>query len=589
MNTLLNPCFTIFWSHIRARRVHFAFSILIAACAVGISLGIPLFYKRFFDLIHHADRSNLMPFAHVLLQIFGMNIAYSIVAGIAGIVANTFEAITSINLTNSCFNALQYYSYKFYTNHSGGTLVQTISRFVEAFESLYEDLIWTWLPLTIELVVIFIIISRISLTISLIFLAWTILFFIASYLFSRFKFRYDLAHSTAKTSTAHHLNDSIVHNTVVKLFSGEQYETKSFFKINAQQLAAKRFTWNLGESFAMVKNILIFTLELFVFYFSLKLWQKNQISIGDFILIQTYLITLFRKLVDVQRAFRKFFQYVAEADQMATILMDTSEKVSASSRKKLAVTDGAIQFKDVNFGYHKDQQIIHDINLAIKPKEKIALVGASGSGKSTLIKLLLRFFEINKGEVLIDGMNITDATLESVRNNISLVPQEPIFFQRSIYENIRYGNLKATPEDIYNAAREAYCYDFIMELPDKFDTMMGAQSNLSGGQRQRIAIARALLKNAPILILDEATSSLDVQSEHTVQAALEKLMVNKTVIVVAHRLATIKNIDRIIVLEKGSIIEEGTHDALIAQNNKYAQLWNMQEQTARFIPAQTQL
>ncbi|MCX6742753.1 MAG: ATP-binding cassette domain-containing protein, partial [Candidatus Parcubacteria bacterium] len=234
--------------------------------------------------------------------------------------------------------------------------------------------------------------------------------------------------------------------------------------------------------------------------------------------------------------------------------------------KDLEVTAGKIEYQEASFNYNETRSVLKKFNLVIKPGEKIALIGPSGAGKTTIVRLLLRLYDLTSGKILIDNQNIARVTQESLWHNISLVPQDPILFHRSLMENIRYGNFKASEKEILKAAKLAHCHEFISKLSDGYNTYVGERGiKLSGGERQRVAIARAILHNTPILILDEATSSLDSESEMLIQKALDELMKNKTVIAIAHRLSTIRKMDRIIVIGEKGIVEEGTHDSLIAQ------------------------
>jgi ABC-type multidrug transport system fused ATPase/permease subunit len=235
-----------------------------------------------------------------------------------------------------------------------------------------------------------------------------------------------------------------------------------------------------------------------------------------------------------------------------------------------------IDLDSVDFSY-EGNDVFKEFNLSILDGQKIGLVGQSGAGKSTLVSLLLRLYDIQSGTIKIDGQNISEVTQESLRRNIAVIPQDTSLFHRSLMDNIRYGNLDASDDAVIEAAKKAHAHDFIMDLPDAYDTMVGERGvKLSGGQRQRIAIARAILKDAPILILDEATSALDSESERLIQDSLRTLMDGKTVIAIAHRLSTISHLDRLIVMDKGQIIEDGTHENLLNQNGQYAKLWSMQ-------------
>jgi len=263
---------------------------------------------------------------------------------------------------------------------------------------------------------------------------------------------------------------------------------------------------------------------------------------------------------------------------MTEVLLTEHEVKDVLNAKELVVTKGEIEFKDVVFDYHSTRNIFSKLNLKINTKEKLALVGPSGCGKSTLVNLLLRNYDLSGGSICIDGQKISQVTQESLWKNISLVPQDPILFHRTLKENIRYGKANATDKEVRQAAKLANCQEFIAQLPNGYDTYVGERGiKLSGGERQRVAIARAILKDSPILVLDEATSSLDSESEKLIQEALDVLMKDRTVIVIAHRLSTIIRMDRIVVLDKGKIIEEGSHHKLSKlPNGFYKNLWQKQ-------------
>ncbi|NBS41646.1 ATP-binding cassette domain-containing protein [bacterium] len=306
-------------------------------------------------------------------------------------------------------------------------------------------------------------------------------------------------------------------------------------------------------------------------------WLNGTLTLGDLALIQSSLTLVFGKLWGLGRSFRHIFDSMADGKEMVDLMREPHEVRDAKKAKALRVRLGAIDFKRVTFRFHKKRCVLDNFSLSIKPREKIALVGPSGAGKTTITKLLFRFYDVDSGSIRIDGQDIGGVTQDSLRNAVSLVPQDPVLFHRTLMDNIRYGRPDASNEEVMQAARQAHCHEFIEALPEGYGTYVGERGvKLSGGERQRVAIARAILKNAPILVLDEATSSLDSESESLIQSALHSLMRDKTVIVVAHRLSTIMAMDRILVIENGAIASQGTHAQLLKQKGTYQKLWDIQ-------------
>jgi ATP-binding cassette subfamily B protein len=327
-----------------------------------------------------------------------------------------------------------------------------------------------------------------------------------------------------------------------------------------------------------VQGIFAVTIEIALLVGAVFLWQRGLVTVGDFVLIQVYIISLMDRLWGIGQNMRQLYGSFADATEMLDIMELPHEIRDMTGAKPLTVLEGTILFDHVRFEYHDSHAVLDDFNLSVQSHEKVALVGSSGAGKTTLAKLLLRLYDVTKGTIRIDGQDIANVTQESLRKAIAFVPQEPMLFHRSLMDNIRYGRQGATDDEVIEAAKQAHCHEFISQYPEGFSTLVGERGvKLSGGERQRVAIARAILKNAPILVLDEATSSLDSESERLIQDALLRLMKGKTVIAIAHRLSTVMHMDRLIVIERGTVVLAGTHDELLShESNLYKKLWEIQ-------------
>lgn len=364
---------------------------------------------------------------------------------------------------------------------------------------------------------------------------------------------------------------------VTKSFAREQAETvgvrRALLRVaDAERSSSRKEEWLWGSL-----NALFITLEIVVMYAVLRAWSQGNFTAGDVVLVQAYLAMLFHHLQGQTRVFRRIPRLLADAEPAARWFREASDVLDTPHAKSLKVGAGAVHFSHVSFHYKGSKPILKNFSLHIRPGEKVAFVGPSGAGKSTVIKLLYRFYDPQKGTIDIDGQTITDVTQESLRKQLSLVPQDPALFHRSILDNIRYARPSATRAEVIAAAKKAFCHEFISKLPDGYNAMVGERGvKLSGGERQRVAIARAILADTPILVLDEATSSLDSESEALIQKALHELMLDKTVVVIAHRLSTIMEMDRIVVIEGGEVAAQGTHDALLKRGGTYTHLWNLQ-------------
>lgn len=570
----------IYLEHSRVYKLELFIILFSVIGASVLSVIVPLYFKTFFDILVSQQPKDIIysGLMSVLVSIAVIESIQWILWRSTAFSSTYFQSKVLADLTNSCFRNLHKHSFSYFNNNFTGSLVKRVNYFVRSFENIVDRATWDFIPLVITIsIIVAILFSRNSI-LGMIIVIWIFLFMTINWIFAKYKMRYDIKRSEAETEATGFLADTITNNSNVKLFCGYKQEINSFAKLNKKILKLRIFTWNLDEIFNSTQTFLMIILEIGIFYFAIHLWQKDLFTVGDFVLLQSYVLILFMKLWHFGKMIRQTYQNLADAEEMTEILNTPYEIKDVYNAKNLKVTAGKIKFEKMDFYYHKTRKVFKDFNLFIRPCERVALIGPSGAGKTTIIKLLLRNHDVSAGKILIDGQDISRITQESLWKNISLVPQDPVLFHRTLMENIRYGAPEATDKEVIEASKLAHCHKFIISSPEGYDTFVGERGiKLSGGERQRVAIARAILRNAPILILDEATSSLDSQSESLIQDALTKLMKGKTVIVIAHRLSTIIKMDRIVYIDKGSIIEDGTHQQLLKKEyGYYRKLWELQ-------------
>jgi len=572
--------FKIYWRQACHYKLVGLLMVIPVSAAAVLGVVIPLFFKDFFDVLASNQPSGAVAskLISILIIIAALDLLEWVFWRISTFADSYFVPKVMADLSNYCFSYLHQHSFTYFSNNFVGSLVKKVKWFVNAFRVIDDKIIWNLLPLAIKVLVISIVLFKTNVVLGVAVIIWTALFMIINWIFTKYKLQYDIKRSEAETETTGVLADTVTNHTNVRLFNGYARELKSFALVTEKLRRLQLFTWNLGNLIEGIQGFLMIGLEIGVFYLAVKLWVKGFLTVGDFVLIQTYLVNLFMRIWDFGRVIREIYEHLADAEEMTVILSTPHDIQDIPGAKKLKINNGQIEFKDVVFNYHQTRTILDQFNLTVKPGERLALIGPSGAGKTTVVKLLLRMHDITSGKILIDGQDISQVTQESLWQNVSLVPQDPILFHRTLWENIRYGRPEATDAEILAAAQAAHCHEFIKGLSDGYNTYVGERGiKLSGGERQRVAIARAILRNAPILVLDEATSSLDSESESLIQDALNKLMVDKTVIVVAHRLSTIKKMDRIVVMDAKGIVEAGSHDELSKKKGGlYQKLWRLQ-------------
>ena len=399
---------------------------------------------------------------------------------------------------------------------------------------------------------------------------------------SKWRLKYRRAVSAANSETAGVVGDALGHGITVKSFATEKYETGRLNESLGKLAKLQYWSWISSIPVDVIRMLLTATATLVLLLLTAQLYQQNAISIAIVVLVQLYVIKLIMATQEIADLVKTYESIMSSAHQaVKTMLIQPTVLDSKNPAKLPKKANSEVVLHGVTYRYQdatEESYAIKNLDLSIFPGEKVGLVGYSGSGKTTLTKLLLRFMDVTEGSITLDGVDVRKISQQELREHIAYVPQEPLLFHRSIADNIAYGKPDATDAAIREAANIAYVDEFVNELPAGYDTIVGERGvKLSGGQRQRVAIARALLKNAPILVLDEATSALDSRSEHYIQQALWRLMQGRTALVIAHRLSTLQRMDRIVVMDKGNIVEVGTHVELLNNpNGIYAQLWSHQ-------------
>lgn len=482
------------------------------------------------------------------------------------------------DLFGQVFQQLTGQSLSFHSDRFTGSLVSQTSKLTGSFERFWDTLVFQLLPVLASIFTAVIILSFFFWQYALFVAIISAIFAIFVFYTSRFMAELNTKEAQANTAMNGRLADVISNVMAVKAHGNENIETTGANKLSKAWRKRSLMTMSGFLKVSTGYSGMIALINMVALISAIWASEHKLISIAVVYLAITYSFTVARQLWEMNSIMRNYHRIMGDAFDMAEIL-SLEPVVKDQGRDELKVTRGAVAFENVSFTHDSaaNNSLFENFSLSIQPGQKVGLVGHSGSGKTTFTRLLLRFSDVDEGAVSIDGQNVAGVTQASLRRAIAYVPQEPLLFHRSLHENISYGRPDATDKQIREAARKAHALEFIEKLPSGFETMVGERGvKLSGGQRQRIVIARAILKNAPILVLDEATSALDSESEKLIQASLTELMKDRTTVVIAHRLSTIQKMDRIIVLEDGKIIEDGSHKDLLAKKGTYANLWSHQ-------------
>lgn len=564
------------------------FALVFSMYAIGVvfaGLITPLWYRRIIDVLAAShDPLQTWPTLVKLLAYIGITmVVYNTAYRLGDFAISRFESKTMKDLMDFAFTGLTRHSYRFFTNSFAGSLVTKVKRFVRSFEDAFDAISFVFWMTAVRIAGVIVILLATAPFLGVLFLGWSILYIVFAWYLTKKKIPLDLAESTADSKVTGRLADVITNVLNLKIFSSRSREITGFRGITEEERQARHRAWTFGNKINTIQAIFFAILEFSSMGIALYLWRGGIISTGTVVLILIYLIAMFESLWDIGKAMGRISQKFADAAELVEIFETPIDITDPAKPETLRMETGTIEMRDVSFRYGKKaNSVFANFSLTIPSGQRLGLVGHSGAGKSTITKLLLRFADVQEGLITIDGQDIRSVTQDDLRSKIAYVPQDPILFHRSLYENISYGNPGASHDEILDASRKAHAHEFIEKLPQGYETLVGERGvKLSGGERQRVAIARAMLKKTPILILDEATSSLDSVSEKYIQDALRELMKNRTTIVIAHRLSTVQNLDRIVVIKNGVIVEDGKHTDLLARTGVYQNFW--EHQTAGFI------
>ncbi len=491
----------------------------------------------------------------------------------------TFEVDTMRDIYQKIFRKLSRETMQFHASRFGGALVSQSNKFIGSYERFWDMIIWTMTPMLTSIIGAVAVLWYLSYwQYALFLLLLAVGFGVAVFVSSRFLADRNKREAQASTKSTGYLADVVTNIATVKSFGREKYELSQAAQYN-NDWRDKSFSlkWGVIKATSIYASFLA-VIQIAALLFAVVFASNSTIAIGSIYLMFVYTMTVGRQMWEMNNIVRTYNRVIGDSHDMTEILLQPND-ITDVSDAALTITHGKIDFTDVAFTHDagEGERVFKNFTLSIPAGQRVGIVGHSGSGKTTLTRLLLRFSDVDTGTIAIDDQDIAKVAQQSLHESIAYVSQEPMLFHRSLSENIAYGKPDATADEVRHAAQLAHADEFIQSLPHKYDTPVGERGvKLSGGQRQRIAIARAILKDAPILVLDEATSALDSESEKLIQQSLETLMKGRTSIVIAHRLSTIAKLDRIIVLDHGRIVEDGTHGDLLQKKSVYARLWSHQ-------------
>ncbi|MFN0316623.1 MAG: ABC transporter ATP-binding protein [Burkholderiales bacterium] len=553
-----------------------------AACAILLPYAI----KKIMDAVTMAQsaQTSVWPAVEGPLWFFALlNLGLVLFSRSSGTVLVLLGPSLRRRIRRELFAYLQHHSQRYFLGNFAGSLANRIAETSMSTAQVLWTTLFDFWPLMITFSVSLVLLAKVSSQLVWVLGIWIVIYVCISFVLARRCRIYARDYAAARSLVSGKIVDSVTNIMNAKLFARRDHERQYLEHfLNLEVDRARRTFWFM-EGIRWFQFTAAMVLMIGMVYYAIQIWAARQMTAGEFAMAASLCLVLIEQARGLSRKFLEFFEYIGNVNDGVGMIVRPHEVVDRTGANALKVSAGQIEFRNVSFSYVEGRDVFTNLNLAIKPGEKVGMVGFSGSGKSSLLNLILRLFEPQAGQILIDGQDIQGVTQESLRAAIAMIPQDPMLFHRSLMENVRYGRLEARDEEVIDAAKQAHAHEFIMETEERYESLVGERGvKLSGGQRQRIALARAILKDAPILMLDEATSSLDSITERYIQDSLQELMRKKTVIVIAHRLSTLAHLDRIIVFHGGKIVEDGTHESLLSSGGHYARLWSMQ--AGGFLP-----
>ncbi len=586
MNRLPNNRFSFFLHFVSKQKMRF-FLFLLTSLAVALSSSIwPFITGKLTDAIASYSDDKALVFEKLGGLFLGAIVFWAVVelfTRVQGLLAAKLYPSFESDIRMNSFEYVNNHSHSYFANNYVGSIANRIGELPRSSSVVIDFLFTNLIPLLISIAISTFLFFQLDMYLSAVMLSWLLLHLIICTIGGVIASNLSTEHSESRTQLQGKIVDTLNNHLNVKIYTQFLFEVENVQLSQFDERKKNQITLFFVEKIKILLSFVALGFISWLLYLSITFWQIDQLSLGDLIFIFGTTLNLLALAWNTTIEMSFLFRELGVIKQALKIVWDPVDVREKAEAFALSVENGDIEFNKVTFRYRRNDNVFQEKSLTIKGGQKIGLVGFSGSGKTTFAHLILRLFDIESGSITIDGQNISDVTLKSLRDNICLIPQEPMLFNRSIMDNIRYSVLDATDDEVIEASKRANCHEFIMHLEDGYDTIVGEKgSKISGGQKQRIAIARAILKKSPILIMDEATSALDSYTEKLIRDSIRYLAQDKTTIIIAHRLSTLLEMDRILVFDNGTIIEDGNHDELIQKDGHYALLWKMQ--TAGVLP-----